>query len=449
MATTSKSKKMVETMIDSQTKIVNEMAENAKKVTKDFPIVNETISKSQEKYNEAADAAKKMNENIHDKAEEAGEKMKNASEEAQNYFKQWLEAQMNMAKNMFSQTQQTHNPSNFQFPNNFNWMNYNQPNTMWGNWMNTSSNPFAGAGNSMNAWNDAAKNYFNMFNSNIGDWTKNFHNPTAGDAFKGMSNMMESFGKFYEMWMPMMKNIQDKNFNLDVFKDMMNPNAYKEFMDKFFHFTPDNIKQMFDSGMSQFNNMKTQMSANPFAAMWNGYNQMHNAFTDSVSPLTKLMADNANFKSMNSWNEIFELMMETNIKNSQLQYMVYQQGMKVMEKTAEKISSKIQNGESIDSLIKLFQEWLSTGDSVFTKLFESDEYSKLMTEVSSLQMKLKQKMDSQIEKMITSHMPVPVRSEMDEVYKLIYDLKKTVRDLERKMSAHEDENHNKTNSKKK
>jgi polyhydroxyalkanoate synthase subunit PhaE len=49
-----------------------------------------------------------------------------------------------------------------------------------------------------------------------------------------------------------------------------------------------------------------------------------------------------------------------------------------------------------------------------------------------LQMKLRKEMDMQAEKMLGG-LPVATRSEMDELYKVIYDLKKEVRQLEKMM----------------
>lgn len=78
----------------------------------------------------------------------------------------------------------------------------------------------------------------------------------------------------------------------------------------------------------------------------------------------------------------------------------------------------------------LYQEWMNISDKTFVSLFESDEYSEKMAEVSAMQMRLKKDMEKQAEKMLVG-LPVATRSEMDELYKTIYDLKKQVRELEK------------------
>jgi polyhydroxyalkanoate synthesis regulator phasin len=118
-----------------------------------------------------------------------------------------------------------------------------------------------------------------------------------------------------------------------------------------------------------------------------------------------------------------------NLKSAEMQYMVYQTGTKAMEKIAETVMHKIENGEEVNSIMKLYQEWLNTSDTVYVELFETDEYSKLMAEVSALKLRIKKDVEGQMEKMFVN-VPVATRSEMDEVYQTIYDLKKEVRQLQ-------------------
>jgi polyhydroxyalkanoate synthesis regulator phasin len=91
---------------------------------------------------------------------------------------------------------------------------------------------------------------------------------------------------------------------------------------------------------------------------------------------------------------------------------------------------KIEKGEDVNSMMALYQEWMNLSDKTFVSLFESDEYSQIMAEVSSMQMRLKKDMEAQAEKFLVG-VPVATRSEMDELYKTIYDLKKQVRELEK------------------
>jgi len=142
------------------------------------------------------------------------------------------------------------------------------------------------------------------------------------------------------------------------------------------------------------------------------------------------MTPNQHTKTMMEWQDIANRMMVYNIKNAEMQYMIYNQGAKVMDALAQNVLGKIEKGEDVNSMMALYQEWMNLSDKTFVSLFESDEYSQVMAEVSSLQMRLKKDMEAQAEKFLVG-VPVATRSEMDELYKTIYDLKKQVRELEK------------------
>jgi polyhydroxyalkanoate synthase subunit PhaE len=301
-------------------------------------------------------------------------------------------------------------------------------------------------------WQAQTKNYTDMMNNSFGDWTKMFGNNTTAESFMGMQNMMSSLSKFAEMFQPVFESMKDGKFNTSNFNEMMNPTKYKEFMDGFFGFMPDankqameqmqtvfvnNMKQMATMGSSNYNFMKhasnnnPMNTANPFGNVWEMYSMLRNAMSEATSPLSKLMEGNSSVEAIKTWNGIYDKMVAYNVKNNELQYMMYQHGTKVLQDIAESVMTKMEKGESVDSIVKIYQEWMTKGDQVFTSLFETDAYSALMTEVSSLQMKLKMELEQQMEKMLFTNMPIATRTEMDEVYKSLYDLKKMTRNLEK------------------
>lgn len=473
--TNNKSKNLVDLMIESQSNVVDQIVDTTKKLTKDLPFVNETIDKGHKLYKDAAKTTSELVEKSTGTLNDTAKEMNQNSENVKTYFEQWFENQMNWAKNVYNTN---NNFSNLSFtPNPMDWMQNwqnwsNQNNSYWMNMMNGSplnhmmnnNNIYQGFQSKMNEglqqWSHYTKQYFDLMNSSNGEWWKPFSNLTAADSFKGMNQMNESLSKFYELWIPMFKNIQEKNFNLESFKKLLSPEKYKEFIDKFFHFMPDEskkmmeqfnqgfiqyMKQMSESGLNNYNTFKSQMqhnpwmNSNPFNQLMEMYSHWRNAMSEAVSPLSRLVEENGNVKQAKIWNDIYDQMIQFNLKNNELQYMMYQHGLKVMENVAGKVITKINKGESIDSIIKIFQDWLITGDDVYTSLFQSDEYSKLMTEVSSLQLKIKQEVDKQMEKLYFIHLPIATRSEMDEVYKSIYDLKKMYRQMEKSLNVEKPE----------
>jgi polyhydroxyalkanoate synthesis regulator phasin len=343
----------------------------------------------------------------------------------------------------------------------------------WNNWMNQANQ----ANKWTNLWQQYApanfaenfkkssENWTNMFNqfndllkTSFTDFQKNLQNATAQDVYTNMINSASTFGKFSEIWAPFWKSVQDKTFNADQFKKAFNPEAYKELMDKFFGFAPESgrqyvqqVTEWWNNGMKNVMEMSKNNTANgrdffntinPFANQnvfenyLNAYQSFQSTFQNAISPIAKMVTPNQYTKAVSEWSEIADRMAIFNIKNAELQYMMYQRGNKVMDKLTETVTNKIENDIEINSITALYQEWLNIIDNVYVELFDSDEYSKLMAEVSALQLKLQKDINVQIEKSLSAY-PVATRSELDELYKVIYDLKKEVRQLEKMLDMDE------------
>ena len=468
------SKNLVDNMLDTQKKAVDSMIENTKKLTNGNDLFNETIEKGNDWYKNWLDTQKNFFNKTTAQAETAKETVKDNTSKAGEFYQNWMNSQAAFAKQVFEMGQEsaktftngnTANPfaawqNNFASAQNpfASWMNNATTNNMWNNmsnpWMNQAQgfNPFSNDGmkKATESMTSMFNEYTNTMSKAYGDFQKSFQNGTTQDVFKGMLNSGEGFAKFAEVWTPMFKSIQDKSFNMDAYKQFMNPELYKDFMDKFFGFLPENsrkqmndmqttindsVKHFTQNAMGGFNQMLGMMggmngTSQVFGNINDAYNTWNNMIAESAAPFAKLVTPNEHTKAAQEWSDISKNIALYNIKNAELQYMVYNQGTKVMDKLAENIAAKVENGTEVTSMLGLYQEWLNISDKVFVSLFESSEYSELMAEVGAMKMKLTKDIELQTEKMLKD-VPVATRSEMDDVYKTIYELKKKVRQLEK------------------
>jgi archaellum component FlaC len=461
----------MDTMVEAQKGFINSVTENTKKLANGNTLVNETIEKGNEWYNNWLENQKNIFTQTTEKVAETANTAKANTSNMTEFFQNWYNTQMNWGKNVWETSQNAlkdatskataTNPMEQMTSAYNNWMS--QWNNMFSNmntantWMNnmqqfSNMNPF-----NMDSWKSTTTDMNSIFNqwqqmltNGFSEFQNHLQNGTAQDAFRNMLSSTEGFTRFYEMWSPMWKSIQEKTFNTDLYKNMMNPAAFQQFMDKFFGFMPEGARQYMQqmtammqngakqfgtSGMNGFNQMKQMMSSMPgmnggdmFTNMLSAYQNMQSMMQNAVSPISKMVTPNKYTKSLAEWQDLADRTMVYNIKNAQLQYMMYAQGTKVMDALAESVMHKMEQGEEVKSMLALYQEWMNISDKQFVSLFESDEYSQLMAEVSALQLKLKKDMEGQMEKMLHG-IPVATRSELDELYKTIYDLKKEVRQL--------------------
>lgn len=345
------------------------------------------------------------------------------------FFKKWYDSQMAF----FNQNGQSTDTN---------------PLNMFTNWIKNQMN-MGNAG--MN--NDLTSMYTNLF-ANMQQAMKSM--TTTGDmknALGGMFNNAEMMMKTYEMWMPMIKMITDKTYTPDAFTKTINPSMFKDLMDKMLSFQPDfakNIVDMntvreqmiktmdflkgnFEQNRNQFNSFNP-MNNGMFNNMTEQYNSMWNNMNQAAAPMMKMMGNTSVTNNMNAANEIMNEYNNYMIKNTQVQYATYVAGNEAMNEFAENIYTKMKNGEDMNNFMNVYSEWLNTNDKHLTKLFSTAEYSKLQAELNTFGMKLKQHMNAEMEKSM-KNIPVVPRSEMDELYKTVYELRKRINVLEKQLDA--------------
>lgn len=406
-------KKMFETMANMQKQAVDNFNNMTENFQKNFPQNNAIDSDFFKKWYDSQMAF--FNQNS-DKKEE----------NPMNFFNTWMNTQMESAKTWFEQYQ-NNMPNMFGTDNN---AAYNNAMEMFNNWTNTLTNSYS--------------EMLKQFGGSM----------DAKNSFSGMFNNAQSYMKMFEIWMPMMKSINDKSFTPEMFRNMFNADLFKNMMDSMFKMQPDFMKNMTDqfnnsakegmnSWMDQsktaFDNFRNSMGGNmpnmndAFGKFNEMYNNFYTSMNNATAPLMKLMTPGTQKEQMEMMNEMMNEFNIYSMKNNQMQYMMYITGLKAMEEVAETVYSKIRNGEEVSNFMNVYQEWLNINDKNFVNLFESDEYSKMQSELNSFGMKLKRKIDLQMEKSL-ANLPLINRSEMDELYKTIYDLKKKVTSLEKELN---------------
>jgi class III poly(R)-hydroxyalkanoic acid synthase PhaE subunit len=305
---------------------------------------------------------------------------------------------------------------------------------------------------------------FNLYNAwvktmdgSFGVIMKNFPGGTGKDTVSKLFRGFDTYIKLYDFWMPMVKAMQDKALNPEAYKDMADPKKYKEAMDKIFGFaTPEAMNQFFGEATKLVDTWGS--AAQDFVKPWAGAMQKNsNAFSD----LAALSDPNA---SMNMFHNLYgafegtigkafkippvgkdrekvELMLKTldkysvyTARNVEFQHKMYITGQDAMQKVVDTIAKKVKDGEEIKSYNEFFKIWTDVNEKEFYALFKTEEFSRVQAQVLESALDFRRNFHILIEQYL-SDFPVPVRSEMNDVYKTIYDLKKRVRTLEKKLNG--------------
>ncbi len=341
----------------------------------------------------------------------------------------------------------------------------------------------------MESFKKASSNNISFFNS-INQFGKK-----AEDSSEQYTNMYENWTSMVESWTKSLNNSYEKisksfpsgfsKETLDLFFNSSNMNekiqdVFKSFLNinKMGDFSSENIKSMFD--FSQINKMTektfndffktegmnsiilTNINAlqdyfqnqegttKEFKEFWSLYVEkfpqivsgdfgkmeelIENttlSFRELFAPVLKLITNTKEKENIDLALEAIDKSTIYGAKLAKLQFSLYSTGQNIGSELNTLITEKVKE-KDMNSFQNFFSLWVEINEKHYSKLFATDEFSKLKSELLSISLEVKRNVEMQFENRI-EHLPIVVKSEMDEVYKTIHDLKKTIKDLESKL----------------
>ena len=269
-------------------------------------------------------------------------------------------------------------------------------------------------------------------------------------------NLSERLGpnaylNLYEMWLTLVKAIQEKTMDPSAYKDLADSTKYKDVLDRVFGFDPDFITQAavqasklleaFGGSTQHFikpwieaseKNMKTlpQIVEGRPEAYMSAYHNLFNAFDGTFGKFFHV-------PPVGKDREKIELILRTLddlcvylAKSIEYQHTMYVTGMTALEKVITTITEKGNKGEDIKGFEEFIDVWVDINEKTYYELFQSREFSRMQGELLETGLKLRQHNFKLMELYLYDY-PIALRSEMDDLYKTIYELKKKVRSLEK------------------
>lgn len=117
-------------------------------------------------------------------------------------------------------------------------------------------------------------------------------------------------------------------------------------------------------------------------------------------------------------------------KSTEYQHTMYVTGMAALEKVITTVTEKVNRGENIKEFEEFFDLWVDINEKTYYDLFQSQEFSKMQGDLLETALRLRQH-NFKLMELYLYDFPIALRSEMDDLYKTIYELKKKVRSLEK------------------
>lgn len=432
---------VIDTLVESQTQFVNNWIDSAKKMQSAFTngnIATEGTSLYKEYFDKQMGILNTMQQSS------AGMFNNNSQEGSAplDVFKNWFNQQANYAKQMADFNQSIQNSfASFGKPAQDYMSNFGQANTAFTNIYNS---------------------WLNALNTSYDAMSKNMNNTFNKDVFSHYMQGNQMYAKMQEFFQPMTNMMKNGQFSMDSFKNMFAPEQYTNLSKQMFgsFYNEASIKEAYDNGIKQLQsfftsqnnlgkeyyaqmqdiakNMPQLMAGTAAGNLEELYKQMHNVFGKTFEPLMKLVNPGKEKENAEATIALMDRIADYSIKQAELQAMLQSTAKTAMEKVAQNYSEKMKDLNSythIPSAQELYSEWVKVNEQLFAELFSSEAFSRVKGEALNLSMDVKKYFEKQFESTF-ENFPVVFKSEVEELQKNIYDLKKQVKELQTKLAMH-------------
>ncbi len=263
----------------------------------------------------------------------------------------------------------------------------------------------------------------------------------------------QAFQKIFDLWQPLFKAMQSHTLDSDAYKDFMDPLKIKALVDSLFKFDADGLAQL-QQQMTQFSsqfasnsehfgkpwldatmqNLQTlpQLAEGHPEALMKMFHNLFNAFDSTVGRSFHVPAVGKDREKLELMSRCVDDMSVYLAKNAEYQHAMYLTALEAMEKVVAELKQKAEAGEVIDRYDQFLDLWVSVNEKTYYNLFQTEEFARLKGAVLEAGLNARKHYFKLME-MHLFDLPIALRSEMDDLYKTIYDLRKKVKKLESQM----------------
>ena len=272
---------------------------------------------------------------------------------------------------------------------------------------------------------------------------------TAAKLFRGN----DVYSRLYEFWEPLARALQEKTFDPDSYKNLLDPGKYAEMIDGVFGFgSPASVTDFCGhaSGLVDTWASRAQDFVKPWsdaleknvgasAALASGDPEARMQVFDSLrSAFEETFGKALNMPAVGKDRELTELLLKTIdrysvflAKSSEFQLETHKIAQQAMDRVVEIVAEKVRRGEKIEGIEQFAKIWTETNEKAFHELFKTEQFARLQGLLLDAALDARRHIQQLMEHGLKDF-PIALRSDMDDVYKTSYTLNKSVRALQRK-----------------
>jgi hypothetical protein len=276
----------------------------------------------------------------------------------------------------------------------------------------------------------------------------------AKDIFSKTLYGNDAMQKIYELWQPMLNAIRNKTLDPNNYADFTDPTKIKQLFDKLFSFDLDAMSHLqkqsalYSDAYQQFgkqwsdtwtkaaksqssNFIQGNFTQNDFQpeALVLQMQAAYSMFENTTGKLFSTPAVGKDREKMELMSKCAKAMSSFAASNIEYQQMMQVTGQEAMQAVVKTLAKKVEAGEKFEKFDEFFALWIDINEKTFNKQFQTKAFSQKRNAMTEAGFNAR-KLYNEIFENELAGFPIARRSEMDEVYKLVYDLRKQVKSME-------------------
>ena len=277
--------------------------------------------------------------------------------------------------------------------------------------------------------------------------------PVLKETIAKAAESQNIYARLFEMWAPLWQVLQEKALDVACYQELLDPAKLKDLTDRTFGLRPGAIKEFYDhvqrnldtavDTSSRFfvepwteafeRNMTVippLIQGNP-GAFLNIFHNNYNAFDSTFGRVFNMPPVGKDREKIRLLQRTYDDMAVYMAKYIEYQHAMYLTSLRALEKLIRMVARKIKTDE-LNSFDQVFELWVDINEKEYLELGKTKEYSRLQGELMSAGLNVRTHYFKLME-LYLYDFPVAVRSEMDDLYKTVYELKKKIKNLEKQV----------------
>lgn len=325
---------------------------------------------------------------------------------------------------------------------------WEQQQQMFKLWSDTMNGGFPGM--------EAYQNMYKNMMPNVSEyWSKMGQMMPFKNLFGGMPNMeawtqmwsgkvpgLDAYTKLFDLWKGMedpiafLQNYQEKytDFMQEVFKNFL-PAGSMALFEKpqdLVNTCIDFYKSFLSPWMQIDASILERIAAGDRRAYIDFFKDFNIKYEASVEKMFSMMGMGANRESNEDQMKVMNAYIKMLFTAGELVALVTDSCRDSAKVLVERYQKNIKEGKVVTTFREFYNLWYSVTEEILLGLLNTDEFSKVFGDFADKYAQYMIACNKVQERMLAS-LPIPTKTDMDSLYKTVYDLRKAVRDLTREI----------------